>query len=184
MPNSLLRIRIASLVLPLVVACGGSVFEPPPVADGGTRRDTGHGGPERERGNETTPGVDARPQDDFPVFHEDACPDAPMEPPPLECDPFNQSTCPPHQGCYPIPPRATDHCHPGSYSTLCLPSGPGAQGFPCGDGTDCIAGFICVKSGQGDECVKLCRTTDVSACIDGRVCREVDVTGSGWGGCE
>ena len=55
---------------------------------------------------------------------------------------------------------------------------------PCGDGTDCAAGFIFVKSGSGDQCVKLCKTNEFNSCTDGRVCREVDVTGSGWGGCE
>jgi hypothetical protein len=41
-----------------------------------------------------------------------------------------------------------------------------------------------VKSGQGDECVKLCRIDQFNSCSDGRVCRELDVAGSGWGGCE
>jgi hypothetical protein len=102
----------------------------------------------------------------------------------IECDPFIQSTCPLGLACYPIPPRASDNCHPGRYSTLCLPGGSGTQGTPCGDGTDCAGGFICVKSGQGDQCVKLCKTDEFNSCTDGRVCREVDVTGSGWGGCE
>jgi hypothetical protein len=180
----LIEARVASLVLLLVVGCGGAVVDVSPVPDSGARRDGGRGGQERDRDNEGSPGVDARPQDDFPVFREDACPDAPIPTPPLECDPFMQSTCPLRQGCYPVPPRATDSCHPGTYSTLCLPSGNGAQGWPCGDATDCVAGFICVKSGEGDQCVKLCKPTDIGSCTDGRVCREVDVTGSGWGGCE
>jgi hypothetical protein len=41
-----------------------------------------------------------------------------------------------------------------------------------------------VKTGAGDMCVKLCKLGQLGSCSDGRVCREVDVTGSGWGGCE
>lgn len=184
MPNSLMRVASLPLVLSLVVGCGGAIVDGS-ASDGGTRREGGHGGGgDRDRGPDQTPAFDASPNDDFPVFREDACPDSPAISPPLECDPFVQTTCPRGQACYPIPPRASDNCHPGRYSALCLFAGLGTQGSPCGDVTDCAAGFICVKSGEGDQCVKLCHTNEFGACADGRVCREVDVTGSGWGGCE
>jgi hypothetical protein len=165
-------------------ACGGSIVDPSLTADGGRRRDGGRGGSDRDSGINPPPPDDASPNDDFPVFREDACPDVFSPPPMIECDPFVQSTCPLGLACYPIPPRASDNCHPGRYSTICLQGGTGTQGAPCGDGTDCAGGFICVKSGQGDQCVKLCKTDEFNSCTDGRVCREVDVTGSGWGGCE
>jgi hypothetical protein len=180
-------IRIASVPLVLILSfgCGGSVVEVPSSDGGGFRHDGGPGGGKnRDQGLDRTSPLDASQTDDFPIFREDACPDSTAPPPPLECDPFNQSTCPFRQACYPIPPRASDSCHPGRYATICLTAGSGMQGTPCNDGTDCAAGFLCVKAGSGDQCVKLCRTNQFDACADGRVCRELDVTGSGWGGCE
>jgi hypothetical protein len=179
--------RIASLpfLFGLLLGCGGSVIQVPSGDDGGFRHDGGHGGgKDRDQGAGGGNPLDASQNDDFPVFHEDACADSTSPPPPLECDPLNQSTCPFRQACYPIPPQASDGCHPGRYSTRCLTAGSGTQGSPCNDGTECAAGFICVKAGSGDQCVKLCRTNQFDACADGRVCREIDVTGSGWGGCE
>jgi hypothetical protein len=171
-------------MLALVTGCGGAVTGGSPTLDGGKHREGGHAGSGDRDVVTLPPPDDAPPNDDFPVFHEDACADVNAPPPMIECDPFVQSTCALGMACYPVPPRASDNCHPGKYSTICLPAGRGTQGTPCGDGTDCAAGFICVKSGEGDQCVKLCRTDEFNSCTDGRVCREVDVTGSGLGGCE
>jgi hypothetical protein len=182
-PHVMMRNALLSCLVALGVACGGAVTETP-SNDAGTRRDTGRDVMDRDRFDGGSSGFDAPPNDDFPVFREDACPDAALSPPVLECDPFNQSTCMLGLGCYPIPPRAVGQCQPGRYSTKCLPTGGRTQGDPCGDGTDCAGGYICVKSGQGDQCVKLCRTTEFGGCEEGRVCREVDVSGSGLGGCE
>ena len=99
-------------------------------------------------------------------------------------NPLGTGNLPRGLGCYPIPPRAKDACHPGRYGTMCFPAGSGTQGSPCDDGGDCAGGFICVKSNTGDQCVKLCRVTQFDSCGEGRICREVDVTGSGYGGCE
>ena len=184
MPNPVMRARVVPVLLVLAVGCGGAVVDPSATPDGGRRRDSGRPGSDRDSGIDPPPPDDARPNDDFPVFREDACADVRTPPPTLECDPFVQSTCPPTMACYPIPPQASGNCQPGRYSTLCFPAGRGTQGTPCSDGTECAAGFICVKSGQGDQCVKICRTDEFNSCTDGRVCREVDVTGSGLGGCE
>jgi hypothetical protein len=164
--------------------CGGSVVSPVEGSDAGTHHEGGHGTPDRVASTDAPVPPDAPANDDFPVFREDACPDVSTSPPDLECDPLVQSTCAFGFACYPIPPRGSDNCHPGLYASACLPAGKGTQGAPCGDGTDCAAGFVCVKSGQGDECVKLCRIDQFSSCSDGRVCRELDVAGSGLGGCE
>lgn len=122
----------------------------------------------------------------YPVYYEDACPDAPLPPPAIACDPFDQSSgqCAPNFACYPYPPQGNDPCHPGSYGTRCALSGVGKQGSPCSDGSQCMAGFICVKTGSGDQCAKLCRTDLFGQCDVGRVCRLVDVTGSGIGACD
>jgi hypothetical protein len=171
-------------LLALALGCGGSIVDPLATADAGRRRDGGRGGADRDARVIPPPPDDAPPNDDFPVFREDACADVNAPPPMIECDPFVQSTCSPGMACYPVPPRAVDNCHPGRYSTICLPAGLGTQGSPCGDATECAASFICVKSGQGDMCVKICRTDMFNSCPDGRVCREVDVAGSELGGCE
>ncbi|HEY3592279.1 MAG TPA: hypothetical protein VGL13_00335 [Polyangiaceae bacterium] len=171
-----------SIALALFVGCGGSVTIEPPGVDAGPRRDAG-------RDAKIDQAVDAPPDvadaaDAFSVFHEDACPDAPPDPSTLECDPFTQLQCPPGQACYPVPPQAQDVCHPGSYSTRCVFAGSGTQGTPCSDGSQCSGGFICVKTSSGDECAKLCRIDQPQSCASGRVCRLVDVTGSGIGACD
>lgn len=175
-------LTVACAVMLWGPACGGHLASDL-GSDAGPHRDGGRAG-SRGDGSITPPVDDAHPADDFRVYHEDACPDAPVAVPPLQCDPLTQRTCPPGEGCYPIPPRAIDDCHPGTFSTMCAPAGTGTQGAPCGDGSDCAAGFVCVITGAGNQCVKLCRTSDFGACTDGRVCRPIDITGSGWGGCE
>jgi hypothetical protein len=172
----------------LLTACGGSIVDDgTDSTDAGSARDARRDAPTTTtRDASRAADADADPHvDSYVAFREDACPEVLLEPPDLECDPFSQpSQCGPDQGCYPIPPRATDSCHPGRYATRCLSAGRGGQGVPCGGGTDCADGFICVKSSTGDQCVQLCHTNVYGACGEGRVCIEVDVTGSGWGGCQ
>src|SRR4051812_6839758 len=124
--------RVAPVLAALSLACGGSVVDPSLTIDAGRRREGGRGGSDRDGGNPPPP-EDAPSNDDFPVFREDACPDVNAPPPTIECDPFFQSDCGLGMACYPIPPRASDNCHPGRYSTICLPAGRGMQGTPCGD---------------------------------------------------
>jgi hypothetical protein len=171
---------IRQLLTPLLVCgCGGSLVDA--GADGGSRMDGGRGG----QGARAMYSDADSLGDAFPMHREDACPDAPFVPPPLRCDPFAQGTqCRSGEACYPIPPRATDGCRPGTYATACLPEGTGRQGAPCDDGTDCAGGYVCVTSGLGDLCLQLCRTGEVGACSDGLVCSELDITGSGWGACD
>ncbi len=183
MPHPLRR-AVTPFLLLLVAACGGAVTDISGGKDAGSHRDAGHGGNRDSGLPPPPPPDDAGSNDDFPVFREDACSDPNAPPPMVECDPFAQSTCGAGFACYPVPPRSSDNCHPGKYGTICLPGGKGTQGWPCGDATDCFGGFICVIAGTGDQCVKLCKVDDFNACPDGRICREVDVPGSGWGGCE
>jgi hypothetical protein len=172
-------------LLLLVSACGGSIAENTAEGDAGARRDSG-----RDARARVEDAADAADTDDadagFPVFHDDACPDAPSEPPLLECDPFatTSTQCRPGTACYPVTPRGLDPCNPGRYSTQCFPAGDGVQGTPCSDGSQCAGGFICVKTGAGDQCAKLCRTDQFGQCDVGRICRIVDVSGSGFGACD
>ncbi|HKQ71558.1 MAG TPA: hypothetical protein VJT73_19570 [Polyangiaceae bacterium] len=177
--------RIASTLALLSVGCGGSVVDHD-ATDAGTKRDAARDARGRDSSGSGSGGgrpEDAR-ADSYPVFREDACADAPAETPPLECDPFAAKPCSGNRACYPVPPRAKDDCHPGTYGTICLLEGTGSQGTPCGTTTDCKGGFLCVKTSSGDQCVRLCQLDKFGACGDGRICREIDVTGSGWGGCE
>lgn len=123
--------------------------------------------------------------DSYVRYQEDACPSIVIDPPSIECDPFGAvSGCPDGEGCYPLPPRASDNCHPGSYATRCFRAGTGMQGDSCSGGDDCAGGFICVKSSVGDRCVKVCRVGEYGGCGSGRMCIEVDVTGANLGGCQ
>jgi hypothetical protein len=182
-----MRLRMPSflwIALLGVAACGGALADPSLVPDAGHHMDAGHDPSMVDQMSGGVPRADAATMDAFPVYVEDACTDAPLEIPPLECDPFAANPCPQGRACYPIPPHGTDACHPGRYGTMCLREGIGGQGAPCNDGTDCAGGFLCVKTGIGDMCVKLCKLDQFGSCMNGRICREVDVTGSEWGGCE
>jgi hypothetical protein len=161
------------LVLGAIVAgCGGSLLET--SNDAGRRRDGGADGAPS----------DAESADDHPVFIEEVCIDATRMPPSLMCDPFAPLPCPAGRGCYAVPPRASGACQPGTFGTICATEGRGLQGAPCGDTTECVTGHVCVKSGLGNHCAKLCKVSELGSCTDGRVCRVLDLPGSGWGGCE
>ena len=71
-------------------------------------------------------------------------------------------------------------CQQEQYGTLCEPVGAGHQGTPCGGG-DCAAGFVCVLTGAGNQCVRLCHLSGASDCPSGLVCEAID--SDGYGGC-
>ena len=152
-------------------ACGGSLVDV--TADAGRRKDGGAGASDA-----------AADADGPPVFIDDICIDAARPPPSLVCDPFAPLPCPAGRGCYAVPPRASGSCQPGTYGTICATEGKGQQGSPCNDTTECIGSHVCVKSGLGNHCAKLCRVSELGSCAEGRVCRVLDLSGSGWGGCE
>jgi len=156
----------------VLAGCGGALVEP--GADGGRRRD----------GGGSSGSADSAEPDDPPVFIDDVCVDASRMPPSLQCDPFAPVPCPPGKGCYAVPPRAGGPCQPGTYATICAQEGKGTQGSPCNDTTECAGSFVCVKSGLGNHCAKLCKVSELGSCLDGRVCRVLDLSGSGWGACE
>ena len=153
-----------------LAGCGGQLVDP--RQDAGRRRDGSSGS------------SDAADADGPPVFIDDICIEAGKIPPTLACDPFTPASCPAGKGCYAVPPRASGSCEPGSYGTICATEGKGAQGAPCNDTTECLSGHVCVKSGLGNHCSKLCKVSELGSCGGGRVCRVLDLSGSGWGGCE
>jgi hypothetical protein len=46
---------------------------------------------------------------------------------------------------------------------------------------DCGAGFVCVVSGSGNQCIQLCPLTGKDGCAPGLSCEPIDV--EGFGGC-
>lgn len=108
------------------------------------------------------------------------CPDAEPPPPQIECDLFDPSTCPPELACYPYVQYPSGPCDFEVYGTVCTVPGTGKQGEPCGS-TNCAAGFVCVITGQGTECVQLCNLVGPDNCPEGLFCVPIDV--EGVGGC-
>lgn len=109
------------------------------------------------------------------------CPDA--EPPPKieECDPFaNPTGCLPGEACYPFVNYPASKCEQEQYGTVCAVPGTAKQGEPCG-GELCASGFVCVVTGIGTQCVKMCKLDGPSTCPPGLFCVPVDV--EGIGGC-
>jgi len=166
--------------------CGGIADESPADRDAGQRRDSGRDTAAADRAE---PGGDAGPDradsgSSLPVYVEDACPSSNPTPPSYACDPFGSSAaqCPVGYACYPVPPAGNDPCNPGSWGTKCQRAGAGTQGSSCSSSRNfCAAGYVCVKSGAGDQCVKLCRIQQLEPCADGLVCNPLDVVG--FGGC-
>lgn len=108
------------------------------------------------------------------------CPDAPPPPPVKDCDVFGPNTCKPGEGCYPFVQYPTHPCDQEIFGAICAPVGPGKQGDACGN-TNCAAGFVCVVTGQGTECVQLCDLFGAAKCPPGLFCVPIDV--EGIGGC-
>ncbi len=77
----------------------------------------------------------------------------------------------------------TAPCAAGGHGSVCTKAGTRKQGGPCGTGAgaECAAGFVCVVSGAGNQCVQLCKPGSPGVCPDGLVCSPIDVPG--FGGC-
>lgn len=79
--------------------------------------------------------------------------DALCYPEPLACYPYDQTSCPAGEGCYPLG---------GGAGTICWPAGPVAENAPCDDSmqaTRCGIGFRCVSRADGvGRCSRLCRS--------------------------
>jgi hypothetical protein len=181
MANRLCLIAAAvGLLVPvgaLAGGCGPSVAVEPPVPDGG-----GTGGEGGEFTSSTGPVWDAG-KDAFDEYVDPGCP---SNPPPIqdfECNPYDQldSGCFPGSGCYIFVSYPNEPCGQEIYGSFCAPGGFGVQGDPCGGGPDCAAGFVCVVTGSGNQCVKLCPLEGNDGCSAGLVCEPIDV--EGFGGC-
>jgi hypothetical protein len=108
------------------------------------------------------------------------CPDLPPPPKDFACDPLKPAPgdCPRGQACYPFVEYPEEPCEPERYFARCAPAGSGTQGDPC-SGQRCSAGFACVASGAGNQCVALCDPKRTGGCPAGLVCSPTDVIGVG-----
>lgn len=198
------RIRVASVewrsravvlasAVGVVAACGGTA-----VADfsdagtggsGGAQSDAqggsaGIGGttPTHDAGKDSSAGSAGVGGSEVDSGYVDpGCPDADPPQPDLQCDPWAADTgCGPGEGCYPYVIYPGSVCQQETYGTYCIPAGIGQQGDPCG-GEACAAGFVCVITGQGNQCVQMCQLQGADGCPPGLFCLPVDV--EGFGGC-
>lgn len=114
------------------------------------------------------------------TYVEPDCPVAPLPTVYSECDPLGESAeCGPGTGCYPITSYPSEPCGSETFQMLCLPSGAGQQWASCDALDDCAAGYICVVTGDGTECLKMCDPEAVSPCPKGLFCDGVDLQGIG-----
>ena len=173
-----------------LASCGGAVTEDRGSAgQGGTGGSfaPGRGGTSGKGGSAGARdgGKDARAdaRDAGNDYVEDLnCPDVPPVPPRRECDPFaTRSGCAPGMGCYPFVEYPTGPCDKEDYGTACRVPGNSRQGESCGSGSQCAAGFVCVITGQGTQCVELCQLGQPGQCPPGLFCVPIDV--EGFGGC-
>jgi hypothetical protein len=158
--------------------CGSSIVMEPEQGQGGAGGEGGSSTNSTGTGPIWDAGKDA--------FDEYIDPGCPSNPPPLEqfdCDPYDQlnSGCFPGDGCYIFVQYPDEPCGQEIYGSFCAPAGFGVQGDPCGGGLDCAAGFVCVVTGSGNQCVKLCPLEGNDGCPAGLVCEPIDV--EGFGGC-
>ena len=123
-------------------------------------------------------------KDALPDYVDPGCPDGGGSPLYMfTCDPYEQfnGDCLPDEGCFIFVDYPTEPCGPETYGSFCAPPGFGGQGDSCGGGFDCQAGFVCVVTGSGTQCVQLCSLSGSDGCAAGLVCEPIDV--EGFGGC-
>jgi len=189
-------LALSLLLTPLLAAsCGGRVDDDqgqskPPGADAQpdskpttTGDDAGDAGkdvklpPGKDGGKDG--GADAKhdAKDALPDYTDPGCPDAGPPTTNYECDPYAPNDCGDGKSCYPYVQYPQGPCEQEEYGATCIFAGTGGQGDPCGTG--CQGGFVCVISGQGTQCIKMCDLNDPNPCKDGLVCASVDIPGIG-----
>ena len=118
-----------------------------------------------------------------PPFKEPGCPPVGELPDINDCDPLaSPSGCPSGQSCFPFVTYPSGPCEVERFGAMCDSAGPGTQGESCSEEA-CAAEHICVSTGRGTQCVRLCGfAPDVpSVCAPGLLCLPIDI--EGFGGC-
>ncbi len=137
--------------------------------------------PPMKRMNPNRPPPPADDEDDLPLsdFVDPGCPDEldPVED--RECDPLAEpSDCGDGMGCFPFVDYPDDPCAAERFGSRCQVSGLGTQGDDC-TLQGCASGFLCVATGQGTQCAKLCEVPSTGQCPPGLICGTVDIQGYG-----
>jgi hypothetical protein len=167
-------------------ACGGTVYqqEPEPAqADASTPPDAKKDSTSKDVVSEKDVVVkDQGNKDVLPDYQDPGCPDAA---PPIidsQCDPLKSppGDCMDGEACYPYVQYPSEPCEAEIYGSICMTAGTGQQSDPC-YGEACAAGHVCVITGAGTQCVRLCSLTSLDPCPNGLVCEPIDVLG--YGGC-
>jgi len=179
-----LIVALAAALLPAANGCSGTVQG----LDGDPSQDASADGGDAAADAIPDRKADARdaapdtPADAFDEYVDPGCPDAPEPVIAYACDPLAQpSECEEGETCYPYVDYPSEPCDAEFYGAMCYPAGTGTQGDACESPFACGSGFVCVVSGSGNQCVRLCSLTDPSTCPDGQVCEPLDV--AGLGGC-
>lgn len=187
MLNQMLRARLATaLGLTLwgcgALSCGGEADVNLDRRSASVPSDSGAGAGEADAGAPPAPGfVPALPEP--PPFEEPGCPPAQTRPSINECDPLSRvSGCADGESCFPFVEYPSGPCEVERFGTLCLVAGPGTQGDSCARQA-CAADHICVSTGRGTQCARLCGFGAGAAdvCAPGLLCQPIDI--EGFGGC-
>ena len=180
------RIGAAALLAAVVLAaCGGDALAPssdrgrevpqPPLGLVPIDLPRADAGPIRF---EPRPPVEP---DEPETFDDPGCPPARPLPDINECNPLATPTgCAESQGCYPFVSYPRGPCEVERFGTVCASVGPGTQGDPCST-IGCAADHICVSTGRGTQCVRLCNFEQENTCAAGFLCLPIDI--DGFGGC-
>jgi hypothetical protein len=109
-------------------------------------------------------------------YRDPGCPDVPPTEAVWECDPLaDDSGCLPGLRCVPFVQYAADECQNEVFGTTCVTAGEAGQGDDCSD-VPCAAQHVCVTTGQGNQCVRLCSLSE-RECDPGLLCLPLDVDG-------
>lgn len=176
-----LLLGLAALAAPWA-ACGGTVTSGDtelPGADASTldaKKDSTKDAFVKDTAKDTTG------KDVLPDYQDPGCPDAPAPIIDNQCDPLKPAPgdCYSGEACYPYVIYPTEPCEAEIYGALCEPAGTGQQSDPC-YGEACAPQHVCVITGAGTQCVRLCDLNKPASCPDGFVCEPIDVLG--YGGC-
>lgn len=170
------------------VSCGGLVEEDTPKppnrkhiddpqeeADAGSKDAGKNTKPPKDAGKDASGDAD-NTKDALPDYVDPGCPDTEPPIPQFECDPYKDN-CGTGKTCYPFIETSNDPCEQEVYGASCIFAGSAGQGEPCGAG--CKSGHVCVLTGQGTQCVKMCDLNNPNPCKDGLTCTAVDIPGIG-----
>lgn len=181
---------LLALLAPVAASCGGKTSEEdlPAGAAGAAGSLAGHAGTAGKAGKAGHAGTAGKPvadagtdapDDTLPDYTDPGCPDAGPPITDYDCDPYTPGTCGFQMSCYPFVKYPSEPCGQEIFGAKCVSSGSSGQGEPCDGG--CKDQHICVVSGQGTQCVRLCSLDEPKGCDGGLVCQPIDIPG--FGGC-